>query len=169
MAIKIIHVVLLASVKYFLTLPYAMIIGLDYKQAVIAVLIGGIGGFLFFYYFSRRAVRIYHRILPYIHTLIPVSSRSREKRSDPARIDQDKKHKRIFTKRNRLIARLRYSYGFWGIIVTTPVLLTIPVGAFLANKYYSRRRFIVFYMILSIIGWAAILSGLVHLFPKVFF
>ena len=38
MAIKIIHVILLASVKYIFTLPYAMIIGLEYKQAIIAIL-----------------------------------------------------------------------------------------------------------------------------------
>ncbi|MBK6285707.1 MAG: hypothetical protein IPF54_26295 [Draconibacterium sp.] len=48
MIFKILHVILLASVKYFLTLPYALIIGLDFDQALISVLIGGIGGFLFF-------------------------------------------------------------------------------------------------------------------------
>lgn len=166
---KIIHVVLLASVKYFLTLPYAMIIGLDYKQAVASVLVGGIGGFLFFYYLSKRAIQIYYQIRPYAYTLIPVRFRAGNKGLSAGIKNQSHKRKRIFSKRNRFIARFKKTYGFWGIIVTTPVILTIPVGAFLANKYYSRKRFIVLYMILSIIGWAGVLSGFIYLFPRVFF
>jgi hypothetical protein len=80
-----------------------------------------------------------------------------------------KKKVKIFTRRNRFIARFKKSYGLWGVVITTPILLTIPVGAFLANKYYSRQRHVVLYMIASIVGWAAVLSGVIHLFPKVFF
>ncbi|NCB07620.1 MAG: hypothetical protein EOM73_05605 [Bacteroidia bacterium] len=76
---------------------------------------------------------------------------------------------RIFTRKNRLLARFRTTYGFWGIIVSTPVFLTVPIGAFLANKYYSHRKNLVLYMILSFVGWGAVLTGIVHLFPKVFF
>jgi len=36
-------------------------------------------------------------------------------------------------------------------------------------KYYSKRKQTVPYMIMSIVGWAAVLSGIVHIFPKVFF
>ena len=169
MAMKIIHVVLLASVKYFLTLPYALVIGLNYKQAVIAVLIGGIGGFLFFYYLSKRTVQLYRKMLPYLATLLPERFKSRMNgfTSEPEK--QTSKRKKIFSRKNRFIARFKRDYGFWGVIITTPLFLTIPIGAFLANKYYSRRRFIVLYMILSIVGWTAIFSGFIHLFPKVFF
>ena len=47
MAIKIFHVILLASVKYIITLPYAMVIGLKYEQAIFAVLTGGRRIFIF--------------------------------------------------------------------------------------------------------------------------
>ena len=169
MAMKILHVVLLASVKYILTLPYAMIIGLEYEQALIAVLIGGIGGFLFFYYLSKHIIRLYRRMHPYIYTLVPARLKFRKNEFAGGINNQPNKRRKIFSKKNRFIARFRKTYGFWGIIVTTPLFLTIPLGAFLANKYYSGRRFIVLYMILSIIGWAGILSGFIHLFPKVFF
>lgn len=78
------------------------------------------------------------------------------------------KKAKLFSKKNRYIVRLKSTYGFWGIIIATPVILTIPIGAFLANKYYGRRKHIVPYMIISIVGWAVVLSGFVHLFPKVF-
>ena len=167
MVIKILHVILLASVKFFFTLPYAMIIGLDYKQAIIAVLIGGIGGFLFFFYLSKPIIRGVDYLWPIVcSTFPPVLKRKYEaycKRCDR------KRSRKVFSKRSRLIAKIRTTYGLWGIVFATPFLLTIPVGAFLASKYYSRRKHIVLYMILSIVGWAAVLSGVVHLFPNVFF
>jgi hypothetical protein len=167
MVIKFLHVILLASVKYFVTLPYAMIIGLDYKQALIAVLIGGIGGFLFFYYLSKPVIRGIDLIWPYICRFAPPVYRVRYKALCEKRLLQDPS--KIFTRKNRIIAKIRTTYGFWGIIFATPFILTIPLGAFLANKYYSRRKHIVLFMILSIIGWAGVLSGVVHLFPNVFF
>lgn len=167
MALKIIHIILLASVKYIVTLPYAMIIGLEYKYAILAVLVGGIGGFLFFYYVSRPLDRGLKCIWPPLCRLVPSRIKMRfnalrqKRKSAPL--------KKIFSKQSRFLVRTKSTYGFWGIILATPVILTIPIGAFLANKYYSHKKHIVLYMILSIIGWAAVLSGLVHLFPRIFF
>ena len=167
MVIKFLHVILLASVKYIVTLPYAMIIGMEYPQAIIAVLLGGIGGFLFFYYMSKEFIKLVSYIWPCVCKTIPPVFKARYESFCEKR--KNKKPAKIFSKRNRFLARFKNTYGFWGIVLVTPVFLTIPVGAFLANKYYSRRRHIVVYMILSIIGWAGVLSGVVHLFPKVFF
>lgn len=167
MIFKVVHVILLASVKYFVTLPYAMIIGLDYEQALLAVLVGGIGGFLFFYYLSKQLTKGMSYFWPFICQMVPSFIKNRYQ-TFCARKMLSKPAKR-FSRKNRFIAKLRYTYGFWGIIIATPIILTIPVGAFLANKYYSKRRQTVPYMILSIIGWAAVLSGIVHIFPRVFF
>jgi len=167
MGFKIFHVIILASVKYFFTLPYAMIIGLNYEQAVISLLIGGIGGFLFFYYMSKKVILGVDYIKPKICRYIPAPIKIRfqifcERFSD-------NKPKRIFSKKSRFLAKIKTTYGFWGIIIATPFILTIPVGAFLANKYYAKRPHTVPFMILSIVSWAAVLSGIVHIFPKVFF
>ena len=43
--LKIIQVFLLASVKYVFTFPFAMLIGLNFLQTLIAVTLGGIAGF----------------------------------------------------------------------------------------------------------------------------
>ncbi|WP_319511592.1 hypothetical protein [uncultured Draconibacterium sp.] len=167
MLLKILHIVLLASVKYIVTLPYAMIIGLDYEYALLAVLTGGIGGFLFFYYISKPLNRGFMLMWPCLCNAIPSSLKARYHNWCINR--SAKRKKRVFTRKNRFISRMKSNYGFWGVIIATPVILTIPIGAFLANKYYSQRRHTVLYMILSIIGWAGVLSGFVHLFPKVFF
>ena len=166
MVFKIVHIILLASVKYFLTLPYAMIIGLEYKYAIIAVLAGGIGGFLFFYYLSKPVVLIIEKWWPKICKAGPPVIRAKyqvlcEKR-------QLKQKSKVFTRKNRRIAHIKRTYGLWGIVITTPVFLTIPIGAFLASRYYSNRRHIVAYMVISIVAWGMVISGLVHLFPGIF-
>ena len=166
MVIKILHIILLASVKYIVTLPYAMIIGLEYKHAIWAVLIGGIGGFLFFYYLSKPVILIINSAIKNLSGLLPHLIKNKYKLSNEKKTPGKKK--KMFSRKNRFIVRFRRTYGFWGIIVTTPPLLTIPLGAFLAGKYYSHRRHIVFYMVLSITAWAAVLSGLIHLFPGIF-
>lgn len=166
MALKFIHIVLLASVKYIMTLPYAMIIGMEYKYAILAVLAGGIGGFLFFYYLSKRINRNMDVLMPRICLLVPGPIKRRYKLFCER---QNRKPRKRFSRRNRFLVRIKTTYGLWGIIIATPVFLTIPIGAFLANKYYSQRKNVIGYMILSIIGWGVVLSGFVHLFPGVFF
>jgi hypothetical protein len=166
MVFKIIHVILLASVKYFYTLPYALVIGLEFKQAIIAVLAGGMGGFLFFYYLSKYVLRAFNFVWPYVCNLVPRYIKRRyQKICNRSKVNKKIK---IFTRKNRFLARFRKIYGYWGIIIGTPVLLSIPLGAFLARKYYRHRRHLVLYMMGSIVGWATVLTGIVHLFPNVF-
>ncbi len=167
MAIKIIHVILLASVKYLFTLPYAMIIGFDYKLAIVLVLFGGIGGFLFFFYLTKPILLGIKIAWPCICTIVPPGIKTRY--ADYCERKIQKRDPKVFSRKARFIAKIKTTYGLWGIVIATPVLLTIPVGAFLANKYYSNRKYIIIYMILSIIGWGVILSVIVHLFPNIFF
>ncbi len=167
MFFKIVHVALLASVKYFITLPYAMLIGLEFQQAILAVLVGGIGGFLFFYYLSKPFLKGLERLKPLVCQIMPNFIKVRFQPFCQKKII--KKPVKAFTKKRRFIVKLRTTYGFWGIIIATPFFLTIPLGAFLASKYYSKRKQTVPYMIISIVGWAAVLSGIVHIFPKIFF
>lgn len=166
MVFKIMHVILLASVKYFYTLPYALVIGLKFEQAIMAVLAGGMGGFLFFYYLSKYVIRTFNFVWPYICNHVPQFIKHRYRKFFP--LKKVKRKIKIFTRKNRFLVRFKKIYGFWGIIIATPVLLSIPLGAFLARKYYRHRRHLVFYMMCSIVGWGAVLSGIVHLFPNVF-
>lgn len=166
MVFKILHIIVLASVKYILTLPYAMLIGVEYKYAILSVLAGGIGGFLLFFYLSKPLNKTINRMWPHICKLVPENYKNRFQLFCKQNINKNGKR---FTRKSRFMIRLKTTYGLWGIVIATPVILTIPFGAFLANKYYGRRKYIVTYMILSIVGWGIVLSGFVHLFPKVFF
>ena len=166
MALKILHIIVLASVKYIVTLPYAMLIGVEYKYAILSVLAGGIGGFLLFFYLSKPLDRGLSRAWPHLCHLMPEGIKRRFQLYCNQHLSRNNKR---FTKKNRFLVRVKTTYGLWGIIIATPAVLTIPIGAFLASKYYSRRKNVVTYMILSIVGWGILLSGFVHLFPNIFF
>ena len=160
--VKLIHVFLLATVKYFITFPYALLIGLDETQAIIAVTIGGISGFFFFYYLSAAIVRVLknHRkdITQFINKYFKIDVNLLIRKLKPKT--------KFSSKRKRLFVKLRNKYGFIGIIIATPILLSIPLGAFLLNRYYSRKKHVFAYMILSILGWAIVFSAIVIILPK---
>ena len=162
MALKIILVILLAAVKYFFTFPYSLIIGLDFDLAMPLVIVGGVAGFLFFYYLSKHLIAWFHTAKPIIFRFVPRFIMVRYSAYCERR---NKKTRKVFTRKSRIIAKIRGTYGLWGIIVTTPVLLTIPLGAFLASKYYSRRKNVVLYMVLSILVWGAAMSAFLHVLP----
>jgi hypothetical protein len=164
MVFKIIQVVFLASFKYIITIPYALIIGLNFNQTMVYAILGGVAGFLFFYYLSGGVMKRSNRIKSFVSLLIPQKIKARY---SIYRRNRKGIKAKVFTRKSRFIVKLRRSYGLWGIVITTPVLLSIPVGAFLANKYYSRRKNVVLYMVLSIVGWGAALSAFVHIFPAI--
>lgn len=70
--------------------------------------------------------------------------------------------KKIFTSRNRLIVKIRRSYGLAGIAFLTPLVLTVPVGAILANSMYKNKLQIYVYMLASFFFWAMLLCGLYY-------
>lgn len=160
--LKFIHVYLLATVKYFLTFPYAIVIGLDYTQTIIVVTIGGITGFFFFYSFSGIVIRYFSRyktaicILVRKYLLVDLTMLFRRKLP----------RKPLSTKRMRHFVKLRNSYGLWGIIIMTPVIISIPIGAFLLKKYYSTHKHVLAYMMISILGWSLVFTTIAVIMPK---
>ncbi len=160
---KLVHVYLLATVKYFITFPYALIIGLNYTQTIIAVTIGGITGFYFFYRISGILMQRYYR-----HRLTIFSTIKKYLLIDLARFLEKRsaRKKPVFNKRIRTFVKFRNNYGFWGIVIATPILLSIPLGAFLLNKYYSKQKNVFAYMLISILGWALVFSTIFVILPK---
>lgn len=88
-----------------------------------------------FLFLSRMLIRFYLRHFPLIFRAIEQVSGVRLGKNNIT----ERPKARVFNRRNRLIIKIRNSYGFAGIIILTPVLLSIPIGTFLALKYYSKN------------------------------
>lgn len=161
--LKIIQVFLLASVKYVVTFPFAVLIGLNFIQTLIAVTLGGIAGFFFFYHMSGHAIKQIHHLKTFLRKHTPHSIRLRFRQLMSWR--KNITGERVFCKRNRMIARFRAKFGLFGIVVLSPVILSIPIGAFLLNKYYSNHKMAKPYMVLSIVSWTAVFVAFALIFP----
>ena len=161
--LKIIQVFLLASVKYVVTFPFALLIGLNFIQTLIAVTLGGIAGFFFFYYLSGYVVKRLQFVRIFLHKHAPHSVRLKFRQLMLWR--KKVTGERVFSKRNRFIASFRAKFGLLGIVVLSPVILSIPIGAFLLNKYYSKHKMAKPYMVLSIVSWTAVFVAFALIFP----
>ena len=161
---KIIQVFLLATVKYVLTFPYALLIGLNFQQTLISVTLGGIVGFYFFYHFSGFAIRQFHHVKTFVWKHSPQSIRLKFRQLVVWR--KRTTGERVFTKRSRFIVKFRAKYGLIGIIIASPIILSLPIGAFLLNKYYPKHKMAMSYMIISILSWAAVFAAVAIIFPN---
>lgn len=160
---KIIQVFLLATVKFVLTFPYALLIGLNFQQTMISVTLGGVAGFIFFYHFSGFALRQFHHVKTFMWKHCPKAIRLQYRRMVAWR--KGMTGEKVFTKRSRMIVKFRSRYGLLGIVIASPIILSLPIGAFLINKYYPKHKMALSYMILSILSWAAVFAAIAVIFP----
>ena len=154
--LKILNVLLLSTVKYFYTPIYAHMIGLDLWGTMASMITGGVVGFLVYYHFSKIIIVSTKHLTPLANAIVPYHLRNHYNHYQHRR-KLRKKNKKIFTKRNRRLVKLGKNYGMYTIIIFTPILISLILGAFLLRKYYGNRREAVPLMILSIIIEGAIL------------
>lgn len=161
--LKIIQVFLLASVKYVFTFPFALLIGLNFFQTLVAVTLGGIAGFFFFYHFTGFASKRVHHLRNFLRRVVPYPIRLKYRQLMIWR--KKITGERVFSRRNRFIVYFRSKFGLAGIIILSPVILSIPIGAYLLNRYYSKHRLARPYMVLSILSWTAVFVAFALIFP----
>lgn len=137
--IKSFEILIISSVKFIFAAPVSFLSGFGYMQTIIITALGGIAGVFFFYYLGgwlfkrKKATNLFSEI------------RKKDKTN-------------IFNIERKLVEKIRVKYGLLGIIILTPVFLSIPLGAILANRYYSSKKRIPLYLVLSVICWSFIMT-----------
>ena len=116
---------------------------------------GGILGFLFYYYFFGFVFKELKLLWPNVYNFTPVLFKVRFEMW-VIRQKELKLTARKFTRKNKFIVRLRARYGMWGLVILSPVILSIPVGGLLGNKYFRHNHHFMRYMVLSIIVWGIV-------------
>ena len=159
---KLIQVLLMSGIKFLFAPPLSLELGFTYLQTVLTTAIGGILGVLFFFFLSEILLRFFRKIWPGIKSFLSKP----DLRIQPAiAITKTiKKSKKFFSRKNKFIVMTRRKYGLWGIAILTPVLLSIPFGTFLANKYYRNKKTVLFSLTLSVVCWSIIMSSIYILF-----
>lgn len=71
---------------------------------------------------------------------------------------------KIFTKTNRFVIKIRKRFGLWGIALFIPLGLSIPLGAFIAEKFYKDKKKIILVLSLALVIWNTIIYFLMLFF-----
>lgn len=161
--LKLLSVFLIASIKYFWATPYSFGMKLNEWETIFFIEAGGILGFLFFYYFFGFLFKELKLLWPFVYNFTPILFKVRfemwVKRQRFRRFNARK-----FTRKNKMILQLRKRYGMWGVVILSPIILSIPLGALLGNKYFRHNHHFIPYMIISIVLWGIVSVALFSTF-----
>jgi len=132
--LKILSVFVTCSFAFKIGYPTAvMVFKFDFFKSFLVACGGGIMGNIVFTYLSAAIISAIHNF--------------RAKRNLIHR-------KRIFTRFNRTVIYVKQRFGLAGIAFITPVFLSTPIGAFLAERFFKKKRKIIIYFSISTIFWA---------------
>lgn len=135
---KELTIILLCTFKFAATFPLAIYaMKMSFPETLLYTNIGGILGVVVFVFFSDLLIRAYNNYWP-------------------ENLKIKKKSKTIFTKRNRLLVKIKVKYGLYGIVILNPVILSIPVGSFLMVKYYGTHKLNIIWLIAGQVFWSLI-------------
>lgn len=144
---NILITILLGSVKFSMTFPLAVF---EFKFSFFETILWiNIGGILEIYFFAY----LYEKIINWVQVLTSIAKKRRGIK------EKTLKKKKIFNKRNRRIIRIKQKYGLIGLAISTPLLLSIPIGVFLTVHYYPGSRTKYIYLISANIFWSVIYTS----------
>ena len=132
--------VFLASTFFFskIGMPTAVkVFDFNYLQCIISSSAGAISSAIVFTYFSDVIIKWWEKFKD-----------KWIKKKGP------KKH---FTKSNRRIIKIKNRFGLIGIAALTPIILSMPLGAFLAERFYKDKKKVIIYLSISTLIWSNIL------------
>ncbi len=139
-----ITVMTVAVLKFFPSAIVSYRLGNSFWETVLLIGAGGCIGTILFYFLSARVLEWF---------------RQRRIRKSARAIARGLRPKRIFTRTNKLIIRLKRGYGLQGLVFVAPPILSIPITALLAAKYFRHDRRTLPYLLLSVVAWSFVLSA----------
>ena len=150
---------MVSSIKFLIAPALSFGMGLNFIQTWLSTTAGGIVGVVAFFFLSKWILHLYSRYFFYYTHLIRVKIHGYLNLTTPKFIPA-----RRFTRRNRMIIKIVKKFGMAGIVILTPILLSIPVGTFIATRYYSSNRFLLVYLSASVLFWSLFMSSAISLF-----
>ncbi|HRH37578.1 MAG TPA: hypothetical protein PK760_04505, partial [Flavobacteriales bacterium] len=143
MTVVSVTTVLLSSVIKFILAPVVSFgFGHTLLQTILLTTLGGCIGMIAFLQVGKRLLKVMHAL--YI--------RRRAKR-----VAKGLPPKPIFTRINRWIVRVKRNYGLLSIALAPPIL-SIPVTAILAAKYFQHDKRTLPVLLAAVAGWSVVLS-----------
>ena len=146
---NILFLFLLSTVK-FLFVPFLSL--LTYKYNVVLSIpvhiAGGLTGVYVFYFLSKEILILWGRL------------------KQKYKIGKNKQHV-IVNSNSRRIVKIKNRWGYIGLIVLTPPVISIPIGTFIAVRFYRSKQTLTF-LLISVVLWSFSEHAIIYLLQKVF-
>lgn len=136
---KYIAVIITSAFKYLFGIFAAIGAGLNFAETLICTVSGGMIGVLVYLYMWDRMLWVYHKFFPKKNTNKPIS------------------------KSKRKILRFILKYELYGIVLLTPIILSVPVGTILAATFEHNKWRIKRFMLIGFVAWTVVTYGLYRL------
>lgn len=141
----------LATIKFMFSAIPGPALGLNYVETVISIFVGAVISAAFFFfsaeYFMQRAQKKRIKLI-------------QEANKNGETIAQ----KRVFSRMNKGVVRLKLRFGKIGICFWAPFLLSVPVGSIIVAKFYGKYSFTFLYVILGMLINSLLTSFIVYVF-----
>ena len=162
MLYKISILILISSVKFIFAFPLAVGYKFVFIETFVYTSIGGILGVIFFAFISDELIIFYNWFFyVYMHNH-PRSRAFAKGVRDRYRKIFPKKERKVFSKKSKRFVRIKQSWGLPGIAILTPLILSIPIGTFLAIRFFKRTKKTIFILCSSVVFWSIIFSSILH-------
>jgi membrane protein YqaA with SNARE-associated domain len=139
--LEILGLMLLSGTKFLLAPWTTMWTGYNFLETVLITSIGGIVGVLVFYHFGD-----------WMNRKVQEWMNKRRK---------ERKPKKTFSKRNKLIVKTKITYGLVGLAVITPTVLSIPVGSIIAARLFRQNKLVLPVLMASVVIWSLFISVII--------
>ena len=141
--LKILEVGLIASIKFLIAPFEAERYGFNFKESFIITTMGGIVGIILFSLVGEVIAYSWRKVIVFF--------------KKPLRVED--KPKRKFTWMRKFIIRTKIKFGLAGLIITTPSIISIPIGSFVVHRFYRKKGRNMLLLIGSLIFWSLLLNG----------
>lgn len=150
MLFKVLFLLLISSVKFTFAPAISVFqYKFGYAETVLIITAGGFLGVLIFAFLTEFIVDVWNWF---------INVAGLESTIDKLTDKISPSNKKIFSKKNKLIVKIKSRYGLIGLSIITPVILSIPVGTFIALRYFPNYKITISYLLLSVAIWANILT-----------
>lgn len=140
--LKILEVLLIASVKLVLAPFEAERYGFNFRDAFLITTSGGLTGILAFTFIGQGIAYGWKKIKGLFQSKEKILGKTRKK----------------FTISNKMTVRIKMRFGLVGVALITPSLISIPVGTLVINHLYKKKLKNIITLTLSVVFWSMILN-----------
>ena len=142
--LKVLEVALIASVKFVFAPFEAERYHFNFKEAFLITTAGGFIGILVFTFIGEIIAYGWRKLMRFFRKPL----------------HKEYKPRRKFTWLNKFIIRTKIGFGLFGIVITTPLIISIPIGTFMAHRFSRRKEKNIFFLLLSVLFWSLIINGI---------